>query len=158
MKKKEIIIALLVLLMVCATGFTVVAQSVSQGASSYNINTEKEYNIDQYKVLKIVAHTQFYEIHLKQGDKKLLVLSKRSNAIGNHHIRVGETYSFNLSRLYYYKRPQHIIVDNDTIPILPNLGIYNKTNYIDYCNERLEIDGGIEIYEADNLNGLYLNK
>ena len=34
MKKKEIIIALLVLLMVCATGFTVVAQSVSQGASS----------------------------------------------------------------------------------------------------------------------------
>ena len=34
MKKKEIIIALLVLLMVCAMGLTVVAQSVSQGASS----------------------------------------------------------------------------------------------------------------------------
>ena len=117
MKKKEIIIALLVLLMVCATGFTVAAQSASQGASSYNINTEKEYNIDQYKVLKIVAHTQFYEIHLKQGDKKLLVLSKRSNAIGNHHIRVRETYSFNISRLHYYKRTQHITLDTDTIQI-----------------------------------------
>lgn len=34
MKKKEIIIALLVLLMVCATGFTVAAQSASLGASS----------------------------------------------------------------------------------------------------------------------------
>ena len=144
------------LLMVWAMGFNVVAQSASQGASSDNKNILKEYNNHQYKVLKIVAHTQFYEIHLKQGDKKLLVLSKRSNAIGNHHIRVGETYSFNLSRLYYYKRPQHIIVDNDTIPVTPNLGIYNKTDYIDYCNERLEIEGGIEIYESDNLNGLYL--
>lgn len=123
---------------------------------SFVKNVDNYYYNDQYKVSCIIAHTHFYEIHLKQGDKKLMVLSKRSNAIGDNFIRVGETYSFNLSRLYYYNRPQHIIVDNDTIPVIPNLGIYNKTDYIDYCNERLEIEGGIGIYEADNLNGLYL--
>ena len=85
------------------------------------------------KVIRITPHEHFFEIDVTQGDNKYKVLSKRSDVIGDN-----------------------IIIDNDTVSIAPNAGIYNRTFYIDYCNEIIEVKGQIQIYEADNLNGLYI--
>ena len=108
------------------------------------------------KVIRITPHEHFFEIDVTQGDNKYKVLSKRSDVIGDKIIKIDETYILNLFPLYYYDRPSYIIIDNDTVSIAPNAGIYNRTFYIDYCNEIIEVKGQIQIYEADNLNGLYI--
>lgn len=108
------------------------------------------------KVISITPHEHFFEIDVTQGDNKYKVLSKRSDVIGDKIIKIDETYILNLFPLYYYDRPSYIIIDNDTVSIAPNAGIYNRTFYIDYCNEIIEVKGQIQIYEADNLNGLYI--
>lgn len=108
------------------------------------------------KVIRITPHEHFFEIDVIQGDNKYKVLSKRSDVIGDKIIKIDETYILNLFPLYYYDRPSYIIIDNDTVSIAPNAGIYNRTFYIDYCNEIIEVKGQIQIYEADNLNGLYI--
>lgn len=109
------------------------------------------------KVIRIIPHEHFFEIDIKQGKNKYKVLSKRSDVIGDNIIKIDETYTFHLSPLYYYNRPPSIIVNNDTVLVAPNAGIYNNTFYIDYCNETIEIKEQIQIYEADNLNGLCLD-
>ena len=67
MKKKEIIIALLVLLMVCATGFTVAAQSASQGASTRMIVTGVVINASEMKEPVVGA-----QVRLKGTDKVVI--------------------------------------------------------------------------------------
>jgi len=67
MKKKEIIIALLVLLMVCTTGFTVAAQSTSQGASTRMIVTGVVVNASEMKEPVVGA-----QVRLKGTDKVVI--------------------------------------------------------------------------------------
>lgn len=127
------------------------------GCSSYKEIESTTAIVMKCTVIRIIPHEQFFEIDVKQGKNMYKVLSKRSNDIGKSIIRVRETYSLCLSPLYYYHRPSYIIVNNDTVSIAPNAGIYNKSFYIDYCNETLEVEEQIEVFEADNLNGLYLD-
>ena len=129
---------------------------LSSSCSSYKkIESNGPISI-KCKVIRIIPHEHFFEIDIKQGKNKYKVLSKRSDVIGDKIIKIDETYILNLFPLYYYDRPSYIIIDNDTVSIAPNAGIYNRTFYIDYCNEIIEVKGQIQIYEADNLNGLYI--
>lgn len=122
---------------------------------------EIDENSSTYKVLKIIPHKQFYEIDLKQGNNLYKLLSKRTGFVGNNYIKTGQKYSLRLTALpFYSNRPSYIIIDNDSIPVTANAGIYNGIIYIEYCNETLETSYPYHtgFYEADNLDGLYIQE
>ena len=112
---------------------------------------------DEYKVVKITQHALFFEIDAEQGQNSYKIVSKRSPFIGEIFIKKGQYYKFDLRPLPYYSiRPDVIMLKQDTVSVMTNLGIYNDIIYTNYCDEIIKSSVYSLFYEAINLNGLYI--
>ncbi len=155
MKKKEIIIALLVLLMVCTTGFTVAAQSASQDDKSaiYTSIQNSVKDID-----KIIIS------HIGMEDKPLWTVQISYKPFG-------DIFNKETKHLFYYGTTYRdsikgVIISCDSLDLKSYERIKSFTiNYPNKYTERSSLPGDFEygdycisIVEKGNIKKLYFSR